>query len=162
VIQHHTGLPLYGTLDTKVLRARPEGGWFLEQELTARNLVTSGGQEFIAKRIGPSVIGSSMNHMAVGSGTTAAALGNTALLAEQGRKTLAISSVTGNANVYTAIATFGGNADSVTSVAITEIGVFNHASSGQGTMLARVVQAAVTLAQSDLLHMTYNLNVGSA
>lgn len=104
-----------------------------------------------------------MAHMAVGTGTAAPVLtdGTTpGLYGEIKRKALSTNSAITN-NVYTAVMTLGGAADSIQSIAITEAGVFNHASSGQGTMLQRVTFAAVTLADSDLFRITLETNIGS-
>ena len=64
-------------------------------------------------------------------------------------------------SVYTNITTFGGAADSITSVVLREAGIFNHAGSGNGTMFQRVTYAAVTLADSDLFSITMQTVVGS-
>ena len=74
------------------------------------------------------------------------------------RKTFAVGSATNN-NIFTAINTFGGFADSITSAAIVEAAIFNHANSGE--CFQRVTFAAVTLANSDLLKLTLQTNVGS-
>ncbi len=131
------------------------------EKLIVEDLIVNAGRSYIAQRIASGdTVASAMAHMAVGSGSTAAALGDTVLLSEQARKALAVSSAITN-NVWTAIATFGGNADSVTSVQIAEAGVFNNANSGQITMMQRVTFSAVTLADSDLLKITLETNVGS-
>lgn len=143
-----------------VHRANPEGGWHPGVSCEGNDLVVTAGRTFLANRIG-AAIGSAMAHMAVGSGSTAAGLSDTALLAERARKALAVNSAI-SANVYTAVATFGGAADSVTSVQIAEAGIFNHASSGQGTMFQRITFSAITLADSDLLQLTLQTNVGSS
>ena len=104
-----------------------------------------------------------MAWMAVGTGTVAAALtdGTTpGLYGEIKRLALSTNSAITN-NVYTATMTFGGASDSIQSIAITEAGVFNHVGSGQGALLGRVTFAGVTMADSDLLKIQYDLNVGS-
>ena len=123
------------------------------------DLITNAGRTFLANRIGGSVA-SAMAYMAIGSGSTAAALADTGLISEQKRKALSANSANTN-NVYTAVCTFGGAADVVTSVQITEAGILNHASSGNGTLFQRVTFAAITLADSDLLKITLETNVGS-
>ena len=102
-----------------------------DEIICMNDLIVTAGRVFIAKRISAGdTVSSAMGHIAVGTGTTGAALGDTALVAERARKATAINSVL-SANVYTDIATFGGFADSVTSAQLTEAGLFNHASSGQ-------------------------------
>ena len=133
-----------------------------DETLCVNDLITTAGRTWLAKRIGLDT-GSAMAYMAVGTVTTAAALGDTTLTGEVKRKALSTNTAGPTAaNVYTAVMTLGGSADSVTSIAITEAGIFNHASSGNGTMFQRVTFAAVTLANSDLLKLTLETNVGSS
>ena len=125
------------------------------------DLIVGTGRIYIAQRIAAGDgVNSAMNYMSVGTVTTAPASANTTITGEVVRKILAVSSVLAT-NVYTAVCTFGGAAESIQSLAITEAGLFNHASSGQGTMMQRVTFAAVTLANSDLLKLTLQTNVGS-
>jgi hypothetical protein len=131
-----------------------------DETICVNDLITTAGRTWLAKRIGLDT-GSAMAYMAVGTVSTAAALGDTALSGEVKRKILSTNSAI-SANVYTAVMTLGGAADSVSSIAITEAGLFNHASSGQGTMFQRVTFASVTLAGSDLLKITLETNVGSS
>lgn len=140
-------------------RAMPLGGWAEPEEICVEDLVVNNGRIFLAQRIGLD-INSPMAHMAVGTVATAPALANTTLTGEVDRKALAVNSALVN-NVYTSVATWGGSADSVTSVDLQEGGLFNHASSGQGTMFQRVTFASVILANSDLLSLTLETNVGS-
>lgn len=158
----HDALPIKETVIVQLFRAKdaPDGGWHPPLEVEVKDLVVTAGRVYLAQRIGANV-NSPMAHMAVGSGTTAAALGDTALLAERARKPLAVNSALSN-NVYTATATFGGAADGLTSVPLAEGGIFNHASSGQGTMFQRVTYSTVTLTDSDLLNLTLTTNVGSS
>ena len=146
----------------EVWRSTKHGYTVEPQEAPPVNdLIVNAGRVYLAKRIASGdTVASAMAHMAIGSGSTAAGLGDTVLLSEQARKALAINSALVS-NDFTAIATFGGFADSVTSVQIAEAGVFNNASSGQTTMFQRVTFSAVTLANSDLLKVTLETVVGS-
>lgn len=146
---------VHGTL----YRARPGGG-YEDSPICIEDLVVTAGRIFLAQRIGSNVV-SPVNWMAVGTAVVLPALTDTTLPGEVKRKPLAVNSAI-NANVYTATSTFGGFADSVTSVQITEAGLFNHVNSGQGTMYQRVTFAAVTLAASDMLAITLETNVGSS
>jgi|SRR3990167_8662744 len=132
-----------------------------DETLCVNDLIVNNGRVHIAQRMtGDDTISSKMNYMSVGTVSTAAGLTDTTLTGEVKRKALAVYSATTN-NVITAVATFGGAADSVSSLQMTEAGLFNHASSGQGTMMQRVTFAAVTLADSDLFKITLQTNVGS-
>lgn len=160
-MQHRTpeALGLQEIVRAEIYRAT-SGGFAQPEEVCVNDLITTAGRAWLAKRIGADV-GSPMTHMAVGTTTTAPALGDTGLPGEIKRKALSTNSVL-TANVYTAVMTIGGSADSVTSIAITEAGVFNHANSGQGVCFQRVTFSAVTLGNSDLLKITLETNVGSS
>lgn len=152
----YEGLPLKETIEVRLIRA--DGA---EESVESTDLIVNSGRIYIAKRItGGDTVASAMNYMAVGTATTAPALTDTTLPGEVNRKALAVASATSN-NVWTAVATFGGAADGLTGVAIAEAGIFNHASSGQGTMMQRVTFSSVTLQASDLLKITLQTNVGS-
>jgi len=132
-----------------------------DELVCVNDLIVNDGRTYIAKRIssGDSVV-SAMAHMAVGSGSTAAGLTDTALVHESAKKALAVNSATAN-NVYTAVATFGGDADGITSVELKEACITNHAGSGTGLMFQRVTFSTVTLAASDIVKITLQTNVGS-
>jgi len=129
------------------------------------------GRNYIARRIaggdvqGPTA-SSAMVAMAVGTGSVTPALtdGSTpGLYGEVKRKALSTNTAGPTAaNVYTAVTTFGGAADSISSVQIQEAGVVNTVLSGQGITMQRVTFATVTLADSDLLKLTLETNVGSS
>jgi len=143
---------------------RGDKGYYTEQpdeNICVNDLITNAGRIFLAKRIAAdSDVASAIRYMAVGTVTTVATLTDTGLTGEVARKPLAVYSAQTN-NVFTAVATFGGAADSVTSLALTEALLTNHASSGNGTAFQRVTFAAVTLASSDLVKITLQTNVGS-
>jgi hypothetical protein len=125
------------------------------------DLVVDTGRIFLAKKIGAAnTADSAMLYMAIGTATTAPALGDTTLPGEIKRKLSSISSATVN-NRYTNVATWGGSSETISSVAITEAGVFNAAASGAGTMFQRVTFASVVLANSDLLKVELTTIVGS-
>jgi len=163
-------LGLREIVKAELFRGRGPGETWPDQPdevLCVNDLIVTTGRNFIARRIaggdGQTAPGSAMAYMAVGTVSTGAALGDTTLAGEVKRKALSLNSagITA-ANVYTAVTTFGGAADAVTSLSIVEAGVFNHAASGQGTMMQRVTFAAVVLADSDLLKITLETNVGSS
>lgn len=122
-----------------------------EQELT--NLVVTSGLSFIASRM-KDTTATVMSHMAVGAGTTAAALGQTALVTESARVALTSTTVTANAIAYVASFPAGTPA---TLTALTEAGIFN-ASSG-GTMLCRTVFAPVNKDVGDTMAITWTITI---
>ena len=114
------------------------------------NLVVTAGKNYVADRIKNN--STVMSHMAIGTGTAAAAAGNTALGSESARTSLTSSTVTDNEIVYvdTFVAGTGTGA-------ITEAGIFN-ASSG-GTMLCRTVFSVVNKGASDAMTITWTVTV---
>ena len=114
------------------------------------NLVVTAGKNYVADRIKNN--STVMSHMAIGTGSTAAAAGNTALGSESARTALTSSTVSSNVIVY--VDTF---AAGVGTGAITEAGIFN-ASSG-GTMLCRTVFSVVNKGASDAMTITWTVTV---
>ena len=135
-----------GALSIRLYRA--DGS--LKDSRDIDNLVVTTGKEFIAGRMtGTANI---MSHMAVGSGATAAVIGDTALGSELAR--VAISSGTTALAVTTYVATFPAGTGTG---AITEAGIFNAAS--VGTMLCRTVFAVVNKDASDTMSITWVITV---
>jgi hypothetical protein len=121
---------------------------------TVKNLIVNTGLAFIASRM----VGTSpavMSHMAVGSGTTAAAGGNTALETELGRAVLTGGTATANAVEYTATFAAG-----VGTGAVTEAGILNNTTGG--TLLCRTVFAVVNKAAADTLAVTWTITHSAA
>jgi hypothetical protein len=115
------------------------------------NLVVTAGKNLVASRL----VGTSsdvMSHMAIGSGTTAAAAGNTALGTELGR--VSLTSGAASAAVVTYVATFAAGTGTG---AVTEAGLLN-ASSG-GTMLCRTVFSVVNKGANDSMTVTWTVTV---
>ncbi len=155
------GLLLQEIVRVGLTRAIESGGYRPEVELDAFDLIPNTGRIFLAKRIsGLDSVASPMRYMAIGTSATAAALGDTTLPGEIKRKASAVYSATAN-NLYTNVCTYGGAADSVQSISITEAGVLNHANSGFGELFQRVTFPAVILANSDILRLTLETLVGS-
>lgn len=111
------------------------------------NLVVSAGKGYVASRM-KDATATAMSHMAVGTDSTAAAAGDTALGSESGRVALESSTVSGN--VITYVATFPAG---TATAALTEAAILN-ASSG-GTMLCRTVYAVVNKGASDAMTITW-------
>lgn len=120
------------------------------------NMVVDAGMDFLAASLSSSP-GSAMNHIAVGTGTGASSLGTVALAGEAKRNVMG-SKLSSN-NVWITTCTFAGNADSVTSVALTEAAVFN-ATSGYNCF-QRIQGTLATLGDSDYLHLTIETTIGS-
>ena len=138
----HVHLALYG----------PDGG--LKQEQETSNLVVTAGKNHIADQLSSSPGGAAMGWMEIGTGSTAAAAGDTALGAAVDRN--ALTSRTDATNVVTYVGTWA--AGDGTNSALREAGIFN-ASSG-GTMLARVVYSNIDKQAGDTLTITWTVTVG--
>jgi len=111
------------------------------------NLVVTTGKGYVASRM-KDATATAMSHMAIGTGSTAAAAGDTALGSESARVALTSTSVSGADVTY--VATFGAGTGTA---AITEAAVLNASSSG--TMLCRTVFAVVNKAASDSMTVTW-------
>jgi len=115
-----------------------------------KNLVVATGKTFIAGRmVGTPTV---MSHMAVGSGSTAAATGDTALSSSLGR--VALTTSTSSGAVVTYVATFPPGTGTG---AVVEAGVFNDPTTG--TMLCRTVFAVVNKGVDDAMSITWAITV---
>ena len=127
----------------------------VKQSQDIPNLVVNSGLAFIASRM-KDTTDAAMSHMALGSGTTAAAAGNTALETQIGsRVSLTSTTVTANATAY--VATFAAGTGTG---AITEAGIFN--ASTAGTMLCRTVFSVVNKGADDTLQITWTITLNAA
>ena len=114
------------------------------------NLVVTTGKGYVASRM-KDATATAMSHMAIGTGSTAAAASDTALGSESARVALASPNgtvVSGADVTYTA--TFGAGTGTA---AITEAAILNASSSG--TMLCRTVFAVVNKGASDSMTITW-------
>ena len=115
------------------------------------NLVVTTGKNYVASRM-KDTTAAAMTHMAVGSGSTAAAASDTALGNELDRQ--ALTSTTVNNNTITYVATFGAGDGTG---AVTEAGLFN-ASSG-GSLLCRTVFSVVNKSSTDSMTITWVVTI---
>jgi hypothetical protein len=115
------------------------------------NLVVTDGKEYVASRM-KDATATAMSHMAIGSGSTAAAAGDSALGSELGRVALTSTAVSGAVVTYTA--TFGAGTGTG---AVTEAGILNASSSG--TLLCRTVFSVVNKGASDSMTITWTVTV---
>jgi hypothetical protein len=126
------------------------------QDFTVPNLVVTTGLAFIAGRMkdtgGSYTIPAAMTHMAVGSGTTVAAAGQTALVTEVARVALTSSTVTGESIAYVASYAAGTGTG-----ALTEAAILNASSSG--TMLCRTVFSVINKGAGDTMTVTWTITI---
>ena len=124
----------------------------IKHDIETTNLVVDTGLNYIASRM----VGTSkavMSHMAVGSGNTAAAAGNTNVESILGsRKALTSSTATLNAVEYQATFAAGEGTG-----AVKEAGIFNASTSGD--MLCRTVFDVINKGASDSMTITWTVTV---
>jgi hypothetical protein len=126
----------------------------VKDQRKVNNLVVDTGLAYIADRMADAAE-SAMSHMAVGTGSTAAASGDTALETEAGRVALTSTTQTNEDVVY--VATF--SAGTATG-ALTEAGILNAASGG--TLLCRTVFSTVNKGVSDSLQITWTVSMAAS
>ncbi len=119
------------------------------RELT--NLVVSDGLDFIASRM-KDATATAMSHMAIGTGSTTAASGDSALGTEAARQALTSTTVSSNTVEY--VASFAAGTGTG---AITEAGILNGASGG--TLLCRTVFSVVNKGASDSMTITWTITI---
>lgn len=104
--------------------------------------------------------GSAFAYLAVGTTTAAASLGSTVTgFGEVSRKTPVTN--TSSNEVFYMVMTWGGAADSVTSIVMESAAMVNHASSGLGEAANIIAGVNATLADSDFLNLEAQIQVGS-
>lgn len=123
----------------------------VKEDRQFKNLVVTVGKNFVASRmVGTS--SAAMSHMAVGTGTTAPAAGDTTLQTQAGRVALGGSSVAGSVVTYTATFPAG-----TATGALTEAGIFNDATTG--TLLCRTTFAVVNKGVDDAMSVTWTVTI---
>lgn len=125
------------------------GGEVITDE-THKNLITTVGKGWIAARQKDAGQPAQISHMACGSGTVAADVANTTLGAELARVALTAAGGSVASNVVTYTAVFPGGTGTG---AVTEIGLFNAASSG--TLVSRAVFAVKNKEAGDTITFTW-------
>ena len=114
------------------------------------NLVVTAGKNWVADRMNNA--NTVMTHMAVGTGTNAAAAGDTTLQTENDRNALTSTTVTDNAVAYVATWAAGD-----ATAALTEAAILDAASGGD--MLARTVFSVVNKGAADSMTITWTITV---
>jgi len=140
------GLKMKG--EVEIILTKPDGTQTTEKQ----NLIVNTGKNFAASAL-INTSSSPFTHMAIGTGTTPAALTDTALESQLVRQAFTTSSVTNN--VVSLSTTY---AEGVGTGAITEAGIFNAASGG--TMFSRVVFAVKNKDPLDALTINWTITVG--
>jgi len=137
-------------------------GDVLELGLASMRVVTTAGVNYLVDSLQGTVEPENLKYHGIGTGTTAEASGDTALVTESTTalnpdSTRATGSLTegASANIFRTVGTLTADA----SIAATEHGVFSQAATGGGTLLDRSVFSAVNLASGDSLQSTYDFTI---
>jgi hypothetical protein len=145
-------VPIMGNVYLELIDENGE----LKMEQHVHNLVVDTGENHIADQLSSTPGQAAMSHMAIGTGSTAAAFGDTALGTETDRN--ALTSRTDSVNVVTYVGTW--SAGDGTNSALREAGIFNNSSGG--TMLARAVYSNIDKQAGDTLTITWTVTIGTA
>lgn len=142
----------------KLLMALGLGSW--KNEMRLANLVTNAGKAGVASRINGSGGEAAFTYLAIGTGTTAAAVGDTTLQTEittggGARAAATASRTTTDTTNDTARLVYTWTFSS--SFAVTEAGALN--ASSAGTLLNRQVFTAVNVVSGDSLQVTVDIDV---
>ena len=114
------------------------------------NLVVTAGKSWVADRMNNA--NTVMTHMALGTSTTAAAAGQTALVSELDRNALTSTTVSTNTIAYACTWAAGDGTGAITEAAVLD------AASG-GDMLARTVFSVVNKGASDSITITWTITI---
>lgn len=132
------------------------------EECVQENIVTKDGLDVIAANaIAPGTgANSAFRYIAIGTVTAAGSLGSVqGGLGEVSRKIGA--TIASSNEVAIIVATWAGDADGLTGIALASAGVINHASSGSGTFGNHVNSVSATLNASDFLKVQMEIQIGS-
>lgn len=146
-------ITIVGEFDAKIFRA--DGS---VEEKNIKNIVTYYGLNRLANRAVNATGTTPAYVIGVGTVTAAASLSSTNF-GEVSRK--AAASAVQSREFFALVATWAGNADSVTGIALDSVAILDHASSGQGIVFNIANGLGVTLQASDFLNLTGRIRVGS-
>lgn len=151
----------YGSLYLTHIRA---DGEITELGLASMRVVTTAGVNFLVDAFQGTVEPEILKFHGIGTGGTAEAIGDTALVTESTTalnpdSTRATGSLTegASANIFRTVGTVTVDA----SVACTEHGIFSQSATGGGTLLDRSLFSVVNLASGDSLQATYDLTLSA-
>lgn len=128
--------------------------------LASFRVVTTAGVGFIVDAFQNSVELENLKYHGIGTGSTAEAVGDTALVTELTTEYTGNIRATGSttegasANIYRTVGT--NTLDEAPGGALREHGIFDQAATGGGVLLDRTVYAAITLSSGDSLQSTYD------
>lgn len=148
-------VPIVGQFDAVITRA--DGS---VEHRVVKNIVTRYGLNRLAHRAVNAATSTPAYVIGVGTVTAAASLDSTVLLFGEVSRKSAVSA-TQSQDWFALVATWAGNTDSLTGVALDSVAILDHASSGQGIAFNIANGLGVTLQASDFLNLTGRIRVGS-
>ena len=125
----------------------------IEERVEHKNLVVSVGKTNIAARMAGNTA-AVMSHMAIGTGNTAAVVGDTTLATELSRVALTVAGGTPSSNTVTYSASYPAGTGTG---ALTEAGIFN--ATPAGTMLCRTVFPVINKQAADSIVITWVISI---
>lgn len=142
--------------DTHLVARHIRDGKVLKEYDLGSGVVTTAGVNFLAGYFNNATNNAStFKYHDSGTGTTAAAIGDTGLQTEAGPTTRATGSQANSTNTYTTIGTISYSG----TLAITEWGLFTDATRGSDTMWDRRVFTAINVISGDSIQFTYVLTI---
>lgn len=141
---------------------KTEGTWFLRlyrgdrlvDERSGKNVITTVGKQFLANFLASAAAGASTftcRYVGIGTDSSTASIGQTALGAELARASAVVSSATA---IYRCTATFPSGTGTG---ALTEFGLFS--TSSAGTMFSRKVESVINKGANDELQATVEITL---
>jgi hypothetical protein len=130
----------------------------IKDQVEVKNLVVNAGLAYIASRM-TGTSKSVMSHMALGSGTTAAAAGQTDLVSVLGSREALDSTTISGTNDEKVVYVSSFEAGDATG-AVTEAGIFNAATGGD--MLCRTTFSVVNKAADDTMSVTWTITLSAS
>jgi hypothetical protein len=132
--------------------------------IVGRKVITDAGVAFLVDAYQNAAEFENLKYHAIGTGSTAEAAGDTALVTELTTEYTGNVRATGTtaetaANVFSSVAT--NTLDGTPGAALREHGLMSQAATGGGTLWDRTVYAAITLSSGDSLQSTYSGTLSS-
>lgn len=148
---------VYGSLYLTHIRA---DGEIVDYGLASMRVVTTAGMNYLVGTFGGTGATTNLKYHGVGTGGTAEASADTALVTESttalnpdSTRATGTTTTGGSANIYRSVGTLTFDA----TAAITEHGVFSASATGTGTLLDRSLFSVLNMASGDSLAATYDL-----
>lgn len=149
-------------LSSLAIRVKRADGQWIDYGVVSRRVVTTAGVNFLVDALQGTVEPEILKYHGIGTGSTAEASGDTALVTESTTalnpdSTRATGSLTegASANIFRTVGTITADAQ----IVAREHGILSQAATGGGTLLDRSVFATITLESGDSMQATYDFTI---